>query len=113
MLFDTVRVIAGSTTSRMASRSNCCSTCPVDDPIKISRLKIANHSGRPRRLSVTAYVEWALGSSRSASAPFVVTKIDAETGAMFAQNPWNIEFGRRIAFADLAGRQVSWTGDRT
>ena len=86
---------------------------PVDDPIKISRLKIANHSGRPRRLSVTAYVEWALGSSRSASAPFTVTKIDTETGAMFAQNPWNIEFGRRIAFADLAGRQVSWTGDRT
>jgi cyclic beta-1,2-glucan synthetase len=86
---------------------------PVDDPIKISRLKIANHSGRSRRLSVTAYVEWALGSSRSASAPFVVTKIDAETGAMFSQNPWSIEFGRRIAFADLAGRQVSWTGDRT
>ena len=86
---------------------------PVDDPIKISRLKITNHSGRSRRLSVTAYVEWVLGSSRSASAPFVVTKIDAETGAMLAQNPWNIEFGQRIAFADLAGRQLSWTGDRT
>ena len=86
---------------------------PVDDPIKISRLKITNHSGRSRRLSVTAYVEWVLGASRSASAPFVVTKIDAETGAMLAQNPWNIEFGQRIAFADLAGRQLSWTGDRT
>jgi cyclic beta-1,2-glucan synthetase len=86
---------------------------PIDDPIKISRLKIANHSGRSRRLSVTAYVEWALGSSRSNSAPFIVTKIDAETRAMFSQNPWSIEFGRRIAFADLAGQQVSWTGDRT
>src|SRR6185312_371968 len=86
---------------------------PVDDPIKISRLKITDHSGRSRRLSVTAYVEWTLGSSRSASAPFVVTKIDAETGAMLARNPWDIEFGRRTAFADLAGRQDSWTGDRT
>jgi cyclic beta-1,2-glucan synthetase len=86
---------------------------PVDDPIKISRLKITNHSGRSRHLSVTAYVEWALGSSRSASAPFVVTKIDAETRALFAQNPWSIEFGQRVAFADLAGRQLSWTGDRT
>ena len=86
---------------------------PADDPIKISRLKIANHSGRSRRLSVTAYVEWVLGASRCASAPFIVTKIDAESGAMLAQNPWNVEFGRRIAFADLAGRQVSWTGDRT
>jgi len=86
---------------------------PVDDPIKISRLKITDHSGRSRRLSVTAYVEWALGTSRSASAPFIVTEIDAESGAMLARNPWNIEFGPRVAFADLAGRQLSWTGDRT
>ena len=28
-----------------------------------------NRSGRPRRLSVTAYVEWVLGTSRGASAP--------------------------------------------
>ena len=86
---------------------------PLEDAIKISRLKITDRSGRSRRLSVTAYVEWALGASRGASAPFVVTGIDAETGAMLAQNPWSIEFGRRVAFADLAGRQTSWTGDRT
>ena len=86
---------------------------PLDDPIKISRLKIQNRSGRSRRLSVTAYVEWVLGTSRGASAPFVVTEIDAETGAMLARNPWSNEFGGRVAFADLAGRQVAWTGDRT
>ena len=38
---------------------------PIDDPIKISRLKITNHSGRVRRLSITAYVEWVLGGSRT------------------------------------------------
>ena len=86
---------------------------PVEDGIKISRLKITDRSGRSRRLSVTAYVEWALGASRSASAPFVITEIDTATGAMLARNPWNAEFGRRVAFADLAGRQASWTGDRT
>jgi len=86
---------------------------PVDDPIKISRLKVTDHSGRRRRLSVTAYAEWVLGASRGASAPFVVTEIEAETGAMLARNPWNNEFGQRVAFADLAGRQLSWTGDRT
>jgi cyclic beta-1,2-glucan synthetase len=85
----------------------------LDDPIKISRLKIHNHSGRSRRLSITAYVEWVLGVSRAASAPFVVTEIDAATGAMLARNHWSAEFGSRVAFADLAGRQLAWTGDRT
>lgn len=85
---------------------------PLDDPVKISRLTLRNASRRRRRLSVTAYVEWVLGPSRSASAPSVVTDIDPATGAMLARNPWNATFGSRVAFADLGGRQASWTGDR-
>ncbi|MGO9039015.1 MAG: GH36-type glycosyl hydrolase domain-containing protein [Steroidobacteraceae bacterium] len=85
---------------------------PMGDPIKISRLKIRNTSQRTRRLSVTAYVEWVLGPSRAAMAPFVVTTIDSGTGAMFAHNPWNTAFGSRVAFADLAGVQTNWTADR-
>ena len=83
-----------------------------DDSIKISRLKIANLSARPRRLSITAYVEWVLGVERTATAPFVVTEINPETGAIFAQNPWSDSFGERIAFMDLSGRQTAWTCDR-
>jgi cyclic beta-1,2-glucan synthetase len=86
---------------------------PLDDPIKISRLVIRNQSGRLRRLSVTAYVEWVLAAAREASAPYIVTEMDAETGALLARNHWRTEFGNRVAFADLAGRQVTWTGDRT
>jgi cyclic beta-1,2-glucan synthetase len=82
------------------------------DPIKISRLTLRNASRRIRRLSVTAYVEWVLGASRGAAAPFVTTRIDPDSGAMLANNPWNPAFGERVAFADLAGRQTSWTGDR-
>jgi cyclic beta-1,2-glucan synthetase len=85
---------------------------PMDDPIKISRLKIRNDSPRARRLSVTAYMEWVLGVSRVATAPFVVTTIDPVTGAMFASNPWSTAFGSRVAFADLAGAQTHWTADR-
>jgi cyclic beta-1,2-glucan synthetase len=85
---------------------------PLRDPIKISRLTLRNVSGRTRHLSVTAYAEWVLGPSRAASAPFVTTEIDPDTGAMFARNPWNAAFGSRVAFADLAGRQTDWTGDR-
>ena len=85
---------------------------PVKDTIRISRLTIRNTSVRARRLSVTAYVEWVLGASRSAAAPFVSTRIDLETGAMLAASSWNPAFAERIAFIDLSGRQTSWTGDR-
>ena len=86
---------------------------PLEDSIKISRLRIGNLSARTRRLSITAYVEWVLGSSRGASAPFIVTEIDSATGAMLAQNSVSADYSSRVAFADLNGRQLSWTGDRT
>ena len=86
---------------------------PPDDSIKILRLSLRNNSGRPRRLSVTAYVEWVLGNSRTASAPFIISEMDPETGALFARSALNNEFGGRVAFADLAGKQNSYTADRT
>ncbi len=85
---------------------------PREDPIKISRLILENRSGRPRRLSITGYAEWVLGTSRGASAPTIVTELDAQSGALFARSAWGGEFGGRIAFADLAGKQTSFTGDR-
>jgi cyclic beta-1,2-glucan synthetase len=85
---------------------------PLRDHVKISRLFLENRSDRKRRLVVTAYAEWVLGVQRSGAAPYVVTHIDPTTGAMFARNSWNEEFADRVAFADLALRQTSWTGDR-
>jgi len=86
---------------------------PKDDPVKISRLKISNRSGRARRLSVTSYVEWVLGANRSATQSYVTTEIDTQTGAIFASNPWHEQFGERVAFCDLGGKQTAWTCDRT
>jgi cyclic beta-1,2-glucan synthetase len=85
---------------------------PMSDPIKISRLKLYNGSDRIRRLSVTAYVEWVLGAARAVSAPFLVTELDAATGALFARNPWSATYGSRVAFADLSGQQTQWSADR-
>jgi cyclic beta-1,2-glucan synthetase len=84
-----------------------------DDPVKISRLTLTNHSSRPRRLSITAYVEWVLGTVRAKSAPTIVTERDVHTGAVFAFNPLHDEFGARLAFADLGGLQTRFTCDRT
>jgi cyclic beta-1,2-glucan synthetase len=86
---------------------------PLEDPVKISRLTVENRSGQPRRLSVTAYVEWVLGSARSASAPFVVTERDEATGALLARNAWNVDFGDRVAFLALGAPATAWSGDRS
>jgi cyclic beta-1,2-glucan synthetase len=85
---------------------------PLDDRIKISRLRIKNLSSSRRRLSVTAYVEWVLGVSRAQSAPYMTTEIDPQTSAMLVRNPWNVRFGGHVAFVDLGGAQSRWTGDR-
>jgi cyclic beta-1,2-glucan synthetase len=85
---------------------------PLDAPVKISRLQLRNTSHRTRHLGLTAYVEWVLGRARSSTLLHVATSIDPATGAMFATNSWNRDFGRRVAFADLLGKQTDWTGDR-
>lgn len=86
---------------------------PLDAPVKLSCLVLHNQSGRARRLSLTAYVEWVLGSSRTAAQPFTITALDQETGALFATNKWSNAFGGRVAFLDLGGQQSEATGDRT
>lgn len=85
---------------------------PLSDSVKISRLVLTNRTPRARRLSVTAYVEWVLGASRSSTLPFVSTEVDPGTGAIIARNSFNIGFGTRVAFADMGGRQTDWTCDR-
>jgi cyclic beta-1,2-glucan synthetase len=111
----TARHGQGYTRFELAARDlelDLCMFVPMRDSIKISRLRVRNTARRPRRLSITAYAEWVLGTSRGSSAPFILTELDADTGALFARNPWDATFGSRVAFADLAGRQSQWTADR-
>ncbi|HZI64800.1 MAG TPA: glycosyl hydrolase family 65 protein, partial [Thermoanaerobaculia bacterium] len=85
---------------------------PPDDPVKVARLTLRNGEGRRRRLSVTAYVEWVLGNSRAVAAPFVITEMDAASGALLAWNRWSSEFAERVSFAWLAGAD-RFTADRS
>ncbi len=84
----------------------------VNAPVKFSVLKVRNDSGRIRRLSATAYVEWVLGDEREKTAPHVVTDTDPGTGALFARNPYSMEFPDRVAFLDTDDRTGTVTGDR-
>ena len=85
---------------------------PLDDPVKVQQLTLCNRSNRVRRISVTFYLEWVLGASRAANAPFIFTQIDAETGALIAVNRCNPARAGRVAFVDLAGAQTGSSADR-
>ncbi len=85
---------------------------PMDAPVKITRLTLHNTGATPRNLSVTAYAEWVLGTSRSATAAFVATTPDPATGAILARNTFSTAFPGRVAFADLGADTSSITADR-
>ncbi len=90
---------------------------PVDenggDPVKLQRLRIRNDSARPRKLSLTYYLEWTLGENREASQMQVVTHWDDEIQALIARNRYHPEYGDRVAFAAINPPADSYSGDRT
>jgi cellobiose phosphorylase len=93
--------------------SEMCIYVAIDAPVKFSRLKIRNSSGRPRRLSVTGFVEWVLGEQPWKNAMHIVTEVDPQTGAVLARNSYNSEFPDRIAFFAVSESQRTVTADRT
>ena len=84
----------------------------MDAPVKFMVLKLRNVSGRPRRLSVTGYMEWVLGELRQKSLLHVQTEVDLKTGALLARNYYNTEFPDRIVFLDVNEPGRTLTGDR-
>ena len=85
----------------------------TDAPVKFTRLKITNRSGRKRELSVTGYWELVLGELRDRSLMHAVTELDPVCGALFARNPYNSEFADRVVFVDSSEGIRTLTGDRT
>jgi cellobiose phosphorylase len=90
-----------------------CIYVDTDAPVKFARLKIRNHSGRSRQMSVTGYWEWVLGELRSKSLMHVVTEVDPVSGALFAHNFYSPEFSGKTAFVDCSESIRTVTGDRT
>ncbi|MBC7540511.1 MAG: phosphorylase [Bacteriovorax sp.] len=82
-------------------------------PVKISKLVLKNESSAKRSLTITSYIEWVLGFSRTVSSTYLISDHDEKTGSLFSYNPWNQEFGSRCAFATFVGGNDSWTGNRT
>lgn len=84
-----------------------------DAPVKIIKVRLENTSERPRRLTITYYVEWVLGVNRDTSQPFVVPEYEESCQALLAHNTYNAEFGERVAFVAASKELHGLTADRT
>ncbi|MHB8984685.1 MAG: GH36-type glycosyl hydrolase domain-containing protein [Eubacteriales bacterium] len=109
---------------------------PLDDPVKVVKLRLQNRSSVRRRLSVTYYTEWVLGVRYQVNTPFIVTDWDESAQIMLACNTYHEVFCDATAFlgvypqpetsaeppasAELEAKgnaagtdDLSWTADRS
>jgi cyclic beta-1,2-glucan synthetase len=63
-------------------------------------------------VTATYYAEWLLGSLPRMARPFVVCGYDPACHMLHARNPWNPDFGERVAFLTSNLRPHSFTTDR-
>jgi cyclic beta-1,2-glucan synthetase len=82
-------------------------------PVKFAHLKIHNNWQRPRRITVTYYLEWVLGVNRDEMQQYIILDHHSDSGALLARNPYNPEFGERVAFLATDKLVHGLTADRT
>lgn len=82
------------------------------DPICVRRLRLRNDSYRPRKLSITFYVEWTLGEHRENMQPHIATAYDRDSNTILARNYYRADYGDRVAFATTSPAPQTYTGDR-
>jgi cyclic beta-1,2-glucan synthetase len=83
-----------------------------DAPIKLSLLRLTNHGKRARRIAVTSYVEWVVGSLREHTQHQVHTSFAPDTGAIYARNFFDPQFASWVAFCAMSEPLASHTADR-
>jgi cyclic beta-1,2-glucan synthetase len=84
-----------------------------DAPVKIAHLRLKNLWERSRRITVTYYAEWVLGTTRDAFQAQIMPEFDPEKHALLAYNRYNSEFGERVAFLAANKKPHGVTADRT
>ncbi|HEX5354261.1 MAG TPA: glycosyl transferase family 36 [Rhodanobacteraceae bacterium] len=81
------------------------------DPVKASRLRLTNRSGRPRRIAIAQMVRWMLGPIGSDPRASTQVESDPARGAVFARNTWRQEFALATAFIACNAEGVSTGSD--
>ncbi|MBN1953851.1 MAG: cellobiose phosphorylase [Anaerolineae bacterium] len=94
-------------------KQRLCLFIPPHAPVKIIRLELENIHQENRRITATFYAEWVLGTERDTHQAFVIPEFDAINNTLLARNPYNEEFGERVAFLAASKEPHSLTTDRT
>jgi len=82
------------------------------DPVKISVLTLRNDGVTRKRLTITWYVEWVLGTTRELTQYQIRTSFDEQTQSMFARNYFDAQFASMVSFASISERVAYYTADR-
>jgi cyclic beta-1,2-glucan synthetase len=83
-----------------------------DAPVKIVWLRLEDTWQYPRRVTATYYAEWVLGTLRENAQLYVIPEFDAQSNALLARNPYNVEFGEQVAFLVATKPPHGLTTDR-
>ena len=84
-----------------------------NEPVKIIQLKLHNATTHMRRINVTYYAEWVLGSLYESTAPHIVPEFASNHFALLARNTYNLDFGQRVAFLASTREPNGVTTNRT
>jgi cyclic beta-1,2-glucan synthetase len=84
-----------------------------ETPLKIVQVRLHNLWERPRRVTVTYYAEWVLGTTRDIHQAHIMPEFDPEHHALLASNHFNSEFSARVAFLAASRKPHGLTTDRT
>ena len=83
-----------------------------DAAVKAVQVKIKNTSGRTRRISLYYYAEWVLGTDRDITQQHIIPAYDSNNQTLLAFNPYNEDFGSRMAFLTSTRIISGFTTDR-
>ncbi|MDR3708685.1 MAG: glucoamylase family protein [Capsulimonadaceae bacterium] len=90
---------------------------PVSDTssptVRVQILKLRNNSDRRRRLTLTAYAEWVLGTEREETQSHIQTLFDRQSQAIFARNASRRDYPHNVTFLAINRATSSYTCDRT
>jgi cyclic beta-1,2-glucan synthetase len=83
-----------------------------DASVKCVIVSLRNMASTSRRATLTAYADLTLGDHRANTASTIVTRVDADSGLLIADNAMSEHFGGGVVFMDTSEAARVVSGDR-